>query len=80
MSLHQGSSNYGPRAGYSPPGSSVWPLVFTEPPCPPSAGDWGGGNQAAADDCLPLHLRAGPLVKKFEDPCSNLWLPATAEL
>lgn len=45
--LKQGSSNYVPRVGYSPP-------VFTELP----TGDWTG-NQAAADDFLPLNLRTG---------------------
>ena len=43
------------------------------PPRPPLGVE--GGNQAAADDCLPLHPRAGPLVKKFEDPWSRQPVP-----
>ena len=61
--LRQGSSNYGPRAGYGPPRVlNPAPGIYGPPP----AGV--GGNQAAADGCLPLHPRRPPWLKSVRTP------------
>ena len=61
--IDQGPQTMAHRPDTAPQGPQSGPRYLQTPP--PGV---GGGNQAAADDCLPLHPRAGPLVKKFEDP------------